>query len=162
MDKVIGLALTLNGRVNSAYAAGRYTVRQLADLLEKWESGQVAAYREAGKLWKVAKVEDICGGIRVLLRQMPLTATVQDVQARIKSMFTNEEGGKADRVVLCSGHKSKGLEWYTVIWYGENLYQPSKYAKSAEDVQQEKNLCYVMATRAQKRLVRLNAEKEGK
>jgi DNA helicase II / ATP-dependent DNA helicase PcrA len=162
MDKVIDLAMAFNGRVYNSYSAGRYTVRQLADLLEKWESGQVAAYREAGKLWKVAKVEDICGGIRVLLRQMPLTAAVQDVQARIKAMFTTEEGEKADRVVLCSGHKSKGLEWHTVIWYGENLYQPSKYAKTAEDIQQEKNLCYVMATRAQKRLVRVNAEKEGK
>lgn len=161
MEKTIKAAMCVNGRTYSAYMADRYTVRQLAALLEKWKKTQVDELTEANKLAKVGRVEDICEGVAILLRQMPQTATVGAVLDRVKAMFMDENGDKRDRVVLSSGHKSKGLEWPTVIWYGRNKFQPSKYAKTPEDIQQEENLCYVMATRAQRRLVLVNAE-EGK
>ena len=55
-------------------------------------------------------------------------------------------------VILSSGHRSKGLEWDTVI-HLDPWRIPSPYALSAQDLIQEANLKYVIETRAKSRLV---------
>ena len=53
--------------------------------------------------------------------------------------------------MLCTIHKSKGLESDVVYILNENLI-PSRFATSKEQLIQEKNLKYVARTRAKKEL----------
>lgn len=54
-------------------------------------------------------------------------------------------------IVLCTIHKSKGLEADFVYILFEDLI-PSPFAKSSQQIEQEKNLIYVARTRARKKL----------
>tara|TARA_R110002153_G_scaffold274298_2_gene448219 strand:- start:34453 stop:35961 length:1509 start_codon:yes stop_codon:yes gene_type:complete len=69
------------------------------------------------------------------------------------------------KVLLTTGHKSKGREWPIVIHY-DPWRIPSKYAKKAANagdhrqINQEFNLQYVITTRAQLRLIHMNENGE--
>tara|TARA_R100001377_G_scaffold85310_1_gene71520 strand:+ start:48338 stop:49807 length:1470 start_codon:yes stop_codon:yes gene_type:complete len=69
----------------------------------------------------------------------------------VKSLFV----GKKDSIMLCTIHKSKGLEADTVYIVNENLI-PSNFAITEEQQKQEMNLKYVARTRAKKELYFLN------
>ena len=73
--------------------------------------------------------------------------TIHLLVEKVKSLFTNKE----DAIVLCTIHKSKGLEADVVYIVNENLI-PSKFAKSPEQLKQEQNLKYVARTRAKEEL----------
>jgi len=74
----------------------------------------------------------------------------------ITDMFTDASDANCpDIITLSSIHKAKGLEWERVFWLGDNQFSPSKYAKQAWQVEQEKNLQYVAATRAMKELIHI-------
>jgi superfamily I DNA/RNA helicase len=65
----------------------------------------------------------------------------------LKSLFINKENA----IMLCTIHKSKGLEADIVYILNEDLI-PSRFAKSAEQLKQENNLKYVARTRAKEEL----------
>ena len=69
-----------------------------------------------------------------------------------KDLFSREGS-----IQLLSGHKAKGLEWETV-YHLDPWRIPSKYARSPEDLEQEKNIDYVITTRAKETLVLVNME----
>lgn len=73
---------------------------------------------------------------------------VETLVAAVERTF--KEDGKG--VVLMTIHKSKGLEADNVYFYMPSLL-PSKYAVSAHELIQEKNLEYVAMTRAKKKLI---------
>lgn len=77
--------------------------------------------------------------------------TIHSLVNKIKSLFVDKE----DAIMLCTIHKSKGLEAEIVYILNENLI-PSKFAKSAEQLKQENNLKYVARTRAKNELYFLN------
>ncbi len=77
--------------------------------------------------------------------------TVDSLLNKIKSLFID----KKNSIMLCTIHKSKGLEADVVYILNENLI-PSKFAKSAEQLIQEKNLKYVARTRAKNEMYFLN------
>lgn len=54
-------------------------------------------------------------------------------------------------IQLLSGHKSKGLEW-DVVYHLDPQRIPSPWAQSQEDLEQERNIEYVITTRAKKEL----------
>lgn len=60
-------------------------------------------------------------------------------------------------IVLSTGHRAKGFEWDNVFLLDKHLI-PSKYAKSEVALQQERNLLYVMCTRAKINLTFINSE----
>lgn len=60
-------------------------------------------------------------------------------------------------IQLLSGHKAKGLEWQ-VVAYLDSWRVPSKWATTAEELEQERNIDYVIITRAKKELWYLNME----
>ena len=64
-------------------------------------------------------------------------------------------------VILCTIHKSKGLEAKVVYILNEFLI-PSKFAKSPSQLEQEQNLKYVARTRATEELYYLNIGKKEK
>jgi len=77
--------------------------------------------------------------------------TVDSLINKIKSLFID----KKNAIMLCTIHKSKGLESEVVYILQENLI-PSKFAKSIEQRRQENNLKYVARTRAKNELYFLN------
>lgn len=60
-------------------------------------------------------------------------------------------------VQLLSGHKAKGLEFDTVFIL-DAWRIPSPYAETFEELEQEKNIAYVMATRAKQNLFYVDLE----
>jgi superfamily I DNA/RNA helicase len=76
---------------------------------------------------------------------------VGDIISKIEALFVEQK----DAIMLCTIHKSKGLEADVVYILNENLI-PSKFAKSEEQLKQEMNLKYVARTRAKKELYYLN------
>lgn len=60
-------------------------------------------------------------------------------------------------IQLLSAHKAKGLEWDTVF-HLDPWRIPSPYADSKEDLDQERNIAYVICTRAKKELYFIDLE----
>lgn len=54
-------------------------------------------------------------------------------------------------IQLLSGHKAKGLEW-NIVYHLDPHRIPSPWARSPEDLEQERNIEYVITTRAKKEL----------
>lgn len=77
--------------------------------------------------------------------------TIDSLLNKIKSLFVD----KSNAIMLCTIHKSKGLENDVVYILNEALI-PSKFAKSEEQKKQEYNLKYVARTRAKNELYYLN------
>jgi DNA helicase-2/ATP-dependent DNA helicase PcrA len=58
-----------------------------------------------------------------------------------------------DRLILSTIHSAKGLEWHSVfiLWAAEGRF-PSAYNVADEDIEEERRLMYVAATRAKEQL----------
>lgn len=84
-----------------------------------------------------------------LVKNMCLESTkVADLLAEITKIFSNDDEGA---IVLCTIHKSKGLQADVVYILNEFLI-PSRFAKSEIQMKQEMNLKYVARTRAKEKL----------
>lgn len=79
--------------------------------------------------------------------------TIDTLINKFKGLFFQKENA----IMLCTIHKSKGLEADVVYILNENLI-PSKFAKSKEQLIQEQNLKYVARTRAKNELYFLNID----
>jgi DNA helicase II / ATP-dependent DNA helicase PcrA len=66
-----------------------------------------------------------------------------------------EEGSRDARIWLMTLHSAKGLEFPMVILAGleEGLFPHSRSSEDAEELEEERRLCYVGMTRARQRLV---------
>ncbi|MBU1348834.1 ATP-dependent helicase [Patescibacteria group bacterium] len=86
-----------------------------------------------------------------------LSAFLADISLYDDVLAGRERGAGYDeeRMVLSTIHQAKGLEWDTVfvIHLADNAF-PSRYAMDAEEqIEEERRLFYVAATRARNRLV---------
>jgi ATP-dependent DNA helicase UvrD/PcrA len=73
---------------------------------------------------------------------------------------TDEEAGARDaRVLLMTMHSAKGLEFPVVVMSGleEGLFPHSRSSDDETELEEERRLCYVAITRAQRRLVLTSA-----
>jgi hypothetical protein len=102
---------------------------------------------------QAALLRDKAECIECLIHFLSKTSTVQDLKDLLNRMFSDKQGV----ITLSSIHKSKGLEWETVFFLDPGLI-PSKYARSADEIEQEHNLRYVAITRAQERLIYIESE----
>lgn len=91
-----------------------------------------------------AAVADRIECIRVLAEG---TRTVADILSKIAAIFAVEDAA----ITLGTGHAAKGLEFENV-YHLDSWRIPSRYASTPEQIQQEYNINYVIATRAKKRL----------
>jgi superfamily I DNA/RNA helicase len=84
---------------------------------------------------------------------------VDEVLGKIKSMFNSISDSNS--IMLCTIHKSKGLE-ADIVYILDEFLIPSKFAKSSSQREQEQNLKYVARTRAKKEMYYLNIGKKSK
>jgi superfamily I DNA/RNA helicase len=70
----------------------------------------------------------------------------------IEGLFVDDLNGHKNKILLCSVHRAKGLEWDTVYMLGRNEIM-GKQCKMDWQTDQERNLVYVGVTRAKKRYV---------
>jgi len=70
-----------------------------------------------------------------------------------------EEGARDARVLLMTLHSAKGLEFPVVVITGleEGLFPHSRSSDDAADLEEERRLCYVGMTRAERRLLLTSA-----
>lgn len=100
----------------------------------------------------VAECDDLYGCVSAICQNCE---DAEGVYKTIDEFFIDsDEISEKDEstIILCSGHRAKGLEWDRVIVLRPDL-MPHPGAKTDADRQQEQNLEYVIYTRAKKTLV---------
>ena len=101
---------------------------------------------------KLYKAQENFAIFRIVVNYMATSnTTILELSNKLKTLCVVRK----DAVVLCSIHKSKGLEANVVYILNENLI-PSKFAESKEQLKQEENLKYVARTRAKNEMYFLN------
>lgn len=143
------------------------TFTKMLENLDKYEDREVNKYRIKEQESKAAAVEDKVGCLRVIIaRVQKIDPDVKNVVERlvqeIEAIFAKDKDGTVDKskvVLFSSGHKSKGREWKKVVWLQTG---PSAWARKEWEMEQEDNLCYVMATRAKEELVLVDISLEMK
>jgi DNA helicase-2/ATP-dependent DNA helicase PcrA len=80
-------------------------------------------------------------------------------QLSLLSDVDEEAGSTTARVVLLTMHTAKGLEFPIVVISGleEGLFPHSRSADDEQELEEERRLCYVAVTRAQRRVVLTSA-----
>ena len=123
-------------RTNAARQEMIYKMDELSN--KKSEEGRIALYifKENFNNFKLL-YKNLCDG----------DETVEFLIEKVRSLFVTQNNA----IMLCTIHKSKGLEADIVYILNEELI-PSKFAKSEEQLKQEKNLKYVARSRAKEEL----------
>lgn len=114
-----------------------YTAREVEKCIGKGQDARAEAIQD-----KTDAVLCIIDGLDENNRTVPA------LMAAIDALFADV----ANAVVLATIHKSKGLEAHRVYWLNSSAC-PASWARQPWQRQQEKNLCYVAATRAKSELV---------
>jgi DNA helicase-2/ATP-dependent DNA helicase PcrA len=80
-------------------------------------------------------------------------------QLSLLSDADEEDGSKTARVLMMTLHSAKGLEFPVVVMSGleEGLFPHSRSSEDDDELEEERRLCYVGITRAQRRLVLTSA-----
>jgi DNA helicase II / ATP-dependent DNA helicase PcrA len=91
-------------------------------------------------------LNDKCDCLLALTEGAP---SIDEVRQRCETLFSDASEDGA--VILSSVHKAKGLERERIAVLRPDL-MPGPWARRPEDVQQERNLVYVAATRSRRRL----------
>lgn len=131
------------GIINLIEKLGGSTIEELLVKVQEYED------RECQKLMRANKsteaIEDKCKTLVALTEDIH---SITELKAKIEDIFSDDIQG----IVLSSIHRSKGLESDNVYILKPELI-PFPKATTPEQLQQEKNLEYVMVTRAKKRLI---------
>lgn len=130
---------------------GREIGQQLIKICERHKAApDIAAFRLRIRQWadaQAARYPRREGTIRdkadAVLALTEDAVSADEVISRIQALFDRESA----HVTLCTGHKSKGLEWPHVFFLRPDLI-PSQYAQTEHQLVQEDNLKYVIITRA--------------
>lgn len=105
---------------------------------------------------KAEAIRDKTDAVLCLIDGLPETdRTIPALLALIDSLFADVRNA----VVLATIHKAKGLEAERVFWLNRSQC-PAKWARQPWQAEQERNLCYVAATRAKSELVTI--EEDGR
>lgn len=136
------------------------TLHGLETQLVKWSEAQIGRAKAKNNAALAQVIEDQMQTILVITDQC--RAEGQDsVDAVVKKITALFEDNIDNMLVLSTIHKSKGREWPTVYWLDRAGTLPSRYARQAWQIEQEDNLCYVAATRAQSSLIEVLAPPKG-
>lgn len=119
----------------------------LIDKLVRWHHDELSRAEDAGK--NPERIEDQYSCLTTIIERVGAvrTATVETVIAALESLFSDDNDDH--KVLLSTIHRAKGLEYPTVFILDRSSTLPSKYAKTKEAKEQERNLWFVAATRSQ-------------
>jgi ATP-dependent DNA helicase UvrD/PcrA len=130
----------------------RATPAEYIAALEDWKTMEILRLEEAGRESKAAEVEDKCQTLsNIITACAPLS--LDAIIFKIKEIFSKE----GNLVRLSTGHRFKGLEDDTIL-HLDPWRLPSRFAKTADDLQQEANLLHVIETRTKWCLVMANLD----
>ena len=133
-------------------------VNKINKEMKRLESIEKKVDKDRIELWRL---KENYSNFMLLITHFTLQSdSISTLISVLKSMFV--EIDDPDAIILCTIHKSKGLEADIVYILNEFLI-PSKFAKSPMQLEQEMNLKYVARTRAKKELYYLtikNKEEE--
>jgi DNA helicase-2/ATP-dependent DNA helicase PcrA len=116
--------------------------------MDQYLATEVAKLIKAESEMEAELLTDKIETLRVIMHGLPKGSTMDDVIAKIESLFGDNEDVPVKTVALMTAHKSKGLEFLRVFGWGVTLYMPSKMARLDHEMEQEFNLEYVLKTRA--------------
>lgn len=167
--QLVSLAFALIRRRVPCRIEGRDVASRIQKLITRWKVRTLDALedklelylaRETTKLLakkqetKLADVSDAVETVRVIIDQCRAErlTTTEDAVRYVDQLFGDSV---QDMMVLSSIHKSKGREWKRVFWLDRAGTCPSRWARQQWQQDQETNLMYVAATRAQEQLVEL-------
>lgn len=146
--KVLGRQIGegLSSLITKMHAKG---VEQLVTKLGVYTQREVEKAIAKSNESKAEAIQDKTDTILFLIESLPETArTIPELLDVIGSLFTDVV---TNVVTLATIHKAKGLEAHHVYWLNSSKC-PAKWARQPWQQQQERNLCYVATTRAQKTL----------
>jgi superfamily I DNA/RNA helicase len=131
------------------------TLRTLRDRLQDHLETMTKKLLAAGKERQAESLNDRVETIFAVIEGLPSGATLNDLRAKVEELFQKAAKGEQEkkRVRLLTMHRSKGLEEDTVVILGRKELLPSKFAKSPEQLQQERNVEYVAITRTKRVLI---------
>lgn len=120
-------------------------------------------HKKYGKIDNKAEYVAECDDMHMSL--MALAHRAEDVQGLYDLIDTYFIDGDAfdeeeDCILLCSGHRSKGLEWDRVFILRPDL-MPHPGAEREEELKQEANIEYVIKTRAKRELILCPDQRPG-
>ncbi len=122
------------------------SIPNLIDKLAAYEKREMERLQRLGREGKIEALNDKCETLRTFALEV---RGLDELDRAIAEMFDDRSGG---RVTLSTIHKAKGSEAPTVIIL-DPWRLPSKAARQAWVLQQERNLAYVAITRAGERLL---------
>lgn len=130
------------------------TLHGLETRLKGWSEAQIGRAKAKGNAALAQTIEDQYLTMLVITSECRAAKTdsVEAVTDRINKLFEDNVG---KMLVLSTIHKAKGREWGTVYWLDREGTLPSPYARQKWQIEQEDNLCYVAATRAQSSLIEI-------
>ena len=117
--------------------------------LQKWEERETNRARASKNERKEAEVHDKAMTLEFLAEGL---SGVSELEARICSLFTDDDHGRAGRVTCSSVHRIKGLEADRVFVLRDTMYPGKKGHAKIE----EQNIDYVAITRAKKVLYQVH------
>lgn len=130
------------------------TIGALRERLEDHLQKEVQRLLAKGQEDKAERLTDRVETLFVLMETLSDDDSTTSLQEIVNRLFADTKAGEKPRgVTLSTVHKSKGREWHRVYLLGRNAYMPSKFARQAWQMEQEKNLMYVAVTRAKSELV---------
>jgi len=159
-----GKAAKIEGRAvgqGLSTLAGKWKVKTLDALCDRLDSYRRKEIEKAIKNkqeQRADQIDDQVETLFVLIERAKATGvnTVEGLRAMIDGIFVDDVSTQANMIVLCSAHRSKGLEWNRVFLLGRDELMPSPFARQPWQVQQEANLVYVAVTRAKQTLVEVS------
>ena len=119
--------------------------------LDAWREREVEQALAKMQDAKVEQIEDKYAAIMCIIDGMEEGEDSRTIEELISIIYLLFED-KANSAMLCTIHKSKGLESKRVFWMNSSK-MPSNWARLAWQREQEINLCYVAATRAKETLI---------
>lgn len=123
--------------------------------VNEWREGEVALARANGKEAKEVGVHDRADCLLAVL-DSGKAKDAKQVREFLERLFARPSG----QVTLSTGHKAKGLE-FDVVLHLDPWRLPSKQAQRAPNgaqMEQERNLRYVIETRAKRTLLEANLD----
>lgn len=129
-------------------------VSDLQAKLSEYREREVARLAEKNRAGDIERVNDECDCIALFISNLVESdRTLDALKQSIVSLFSDRDGC----LTLATIHKAKGLEWQRVYILDYALI-PSQYAKTEDQLAQEKNLQWVANTRAQEELYFITSE----